>query len=665
MQLFKGAGGNCIATYIPWLLHEPEEGKFIFGGEDGVHDLEGFLEVANSVGLYVIARPGPYQYSELHSAGMASWLCENYPDLHAKTFENKQLGTTSLSYIHPDFLKKVRAWFDRVCPLLARHTISRGGPVAMVQLDNEMMGVHIWSGSLDYNPVSMGFGREGGRYPRFLRARYPSIIALNHAYGTAFESFEAARPIAPSAVSTPEALRRMRDYLEFYLSTVGEYAATLAQWIRAYGINVPLVHNSWNQDELFLEVAQQVGKDFLLGTDHYFNPVPTPFDAATAFCSLEMLRLMGYPPTVLELTGGSLMDWPPISAESCDAWYWAHVAFGMKGSNYYIFSGGPNASSSGATGDVYDFQAAIGPKNEIRPLYKVQKELGHFLKEQSWLVEAEREADCRFALDFELARSAQYWKNRGDAMISSPEAWEFLIKGALSSALCASLSPIFCDMRSDAWVADTTSPLIIVSSVCMAADKQRRVVDHLRRGGRVLLGPVVPIYDEQFQPTTILSDFLGHPALEENKREAAVITVSGVRNIFNNGSVYFTKRVPVGAVVLGEDESTGRVVAWRMNTEGGGNVIFLGMRWNQAMRTHEQLIRTLLNQLGLQQKVTCSNPNLWTSLRSKGSQSSLFLINLFNAPMEADLACQPSHLKKTLNLGHVIVGPMSVKYIPL
>jgi len=32
MRLLKETGGNCVATYVPWLLHEPEEGKFVFGG---------------------------------------------------------------------------------------------------------------------------------------------------------------------------------------------------------------------------------------------------------------------------------------------------------------------------------------------------------------------------------------------------------------------------------------------------------------------------------------------------------------------------------------------------------------------------------------------------------------------------------------------------------
>src|SRR4029450_11514057 len=64
MQLFKQAGGNCIATYVPWLIHEPQEGE-IPSGDQPYRDLEGFLQTAQEVGLYVIARPGPYQYSEL------------------------------------------------------------------------------------------------------------------------------------------------------------------------------------------------------------------------------------------------------------------------------------------------------------------------------------------------------------------------------------------------------------------------------------------------------------------------------------------------------------------------------------------------------------------------------------------------------------------------
>ena len=70
MELLKSAGGNALATYIPWAVHEPEEGKFIFDRGDGITDLADFLECARDAGLYVIARPGPCAYSELVDNGL-------------------------------------------------------------------------------------------------------------------------------------------------------------------------------------------------------------------------------------------------------------------------------------------------------------------------------------------------------------------------------------------------------------------------------------------------------------------------------------------------------------------------------------------------------------------------------------------------------------------
>ena len=161
MQLFKEAGGNCLATYVPWLIHEPEEGKFVFGGADGVHDFEGFVETAGEMGLYVIARPGPYQYSELRYNGLPGWLCANYPALLARDINGKTINPASVSYIHPVFLEKAHRWFEKICPMIAKHTVSKGGPIAFTQLDNELAGIHIWFGSLGLQPGVDGI-RQGG-----------------------------------------------------------------------------------------------------------------------------------------------------------------------------------------------------------------------------------------------------------------------------------------------------------------------------------------------------------------------------------------------------------------------------------------------------------------------------------------------------------------------
>ena len=673
MELFLEAGGNCVCTYVPWYLHEPEEGKIVFGGESGVLDFEGFLRTAQEVGLYVIARPGPYVYSEMMYDGLPGWLCENYPELRAQGIDGKPFRTASVSYIHPLFLEKARKWYDRVAPIIAAHSASRGGSIALTQFDDEITGIHIWYGSLDYNAATMGFGKPDGRYPRFLHQRYGDAAAMNRAYQTTFASFENARPIAPSDSASVAQVRRAKDYFDFYLTTIAEYGKTLAGWLREHGVDMPLMHNSAGpgMNAYYLEMVEALGnKTFILGSDHYYNldqswpqNNPTPQFALNIFYSLEMLRLLGYPPTTLELPSGSAADWPPVTAPDCKACYWLHLAFGMKANNYYIFTGGPNPPNSGVTTDIYDYDAPIGAKNEVRPLYDVQKELGKFLAQASWLEESERESDCRFALDFEYARADQYWKSQAGFLVSSPQAWDFLRKGALTSALCASLSPVFCDLRKDDWIHDKSTPLVLVCSSSMARAKQERVVRFLREGGRVLIAPVLPVVDENLDPCTLLSDFLGRPGIERNPDAFARINVLDVQNILDNGENYVTHALPAGARVLGTDEHTKGLLAWELTTEGEGKAVFLGFRWLHAMREHSLMLSSLLTHLALERRVECPNPNLWTSLRTAGSHSALFVMNLFTSPQEAEIQCRPAGRSAGVSLGHHKLEPMSVKYI--
>ena len=135
--------------------------------------------------------------------GLPPWFFEKYPEILARDIDNKPIHADSMSYLHPIFLEKTKAWFDVVCPIVASHTVSKGGPIALVQIDNEMMGVHLWNGSVDYSADTMGIGRKDGRYPRYLQKKYGEIGQLNVLYGTRFASFEAVRPIAVTATATP------------------------------------------------------------------------------------------------------------------------------------------------------------------------------------------------------------------------------------------------------------------------------------------------------------------------------------------------------------------------------------------------------------------------------------------------------------------------------
>jgi beta-galactosidase len=677
MRLFKEAGGNVLATYVPWLIHEPEEGEFRFSGEDWL-DLEGFLQTAQEDGLYVIARPGPYQYSELVYHGLPGWLVKNYPEVLARAATGEIIGYASISYTHPLFLEKVRAWFDTVCPILAKYTVSRGGPIAFTQIDNEMVGIHEWFGSLDYHPATMGFGKTAGKYATFLHTRYPSLKTLNQAYETSYTHFSEVDPVLPAAVSPAARIRRQKDYFDCYLSSISDYAQFLVRLMREHGIDTPIVHNSgtFGMDAYFLETAQRLGKDFLLGSDHYYNldqnwpqNNPTPQYAARCFTSLEMLRLLGYPPSVFEIPGGSASHWPPVTPGDALAAYFTNLAFGMKGSNYYIFTGGPNPPGVGQNTDLYDYGASIGAHGEIRPLYEAQKTFGTWIQSHLGWLTADRRSDFRLGMDFEYSRSGQYWRERGPYLFSNPDADHFLRKGVLTSALCAHLSPEFVNLDSDAWVSDTRTPLVIISSVSMGIEKQRRLVRFLQNGGRLVITPVVPTLDDALNPCTILVDFLGGVKQVANAAGLSRPRIQEVINVLS--TTYPFAQLPQNARIAGVDEFSGQPIAAVIDVPGavatscGGQAFLLGISWTHAMREHERMLTSVLSGLGLERCLACSDPNLWLTLYVQDGQATLFALNLFTAPIEVEIQYRPGPGLPLQSAGRVRVEPISVKILTL
>lgn len=669
MELFKEAGGNCLATYIPWLIHEPEEGSFIFDAGDGTTDLEAFLLTARDVGLYVTARPGPYQYSELIYGGLPGWLFDRYPEVQARTPHGEPFGTPSISYLHPTFLEKARAWYSAVCPILARHTLNAGGAIAFTQVDNELTGVHIWFGGLDYNAEAMGIGDPAGRYPSFLRERYGSLGALNRTYGTDYPRFADVQPLSPNEArgGQREDVLRLKDYFEFYLHTTAEYARTLFEWLREAGIDTPVIHNSANPEmnTYFLELVDSLGSDFLLGSDHYYNlgqswpqNNPTPQYARRVFLSNEELRLFGFPPTVLELPSGSPSDWPPITASDAKACYMTNLAYGMKGHNYYIFTGGPNPPGVGDTTDSYDYGAPVGAEGQVRELYHAQAEFGRFILDHPWLMEAERRYDCRLGLSLEYAHAERYWRGRGEFTFTPPEAWRFLSEGLLTTSFCASVSPRCIDLADDAWIADTTTPILIAAADTMAQREQEHIIRFLEGGGRALIAPVLPRFDNNLQPCTLLRDYLRAPSFHHSTQPVTRVTVpkpegGEIANVLRN-EAFFLSGLPEGAEVAAYDEITGAPFACEIATGHEGRAILFGMVWDHRKREQAETLLVLLERLDFRQMIRSSNPSIWTSLYATQDRQLVFLLNLFSAPADTRITlCTPQGSEVDLGVHHV------------
>jgi beta-galactosidase len=120
MRKMRALGLNTLCTYVFWDLHEPEPGKFDFTGN---LDVAAYIRMAQEEGLWVILRPGPYICTEWDFGGLPSWL----------------LSTTGLKVrtTNPRFLEAAARYMQRVGEQLGPLQISRGGPLIMVQVENE------------------------------------------------------------------------------------------------------------------------------------------------------------------------------------------------------------------------------------------------------------------------------------------------------------------------------------------------------------------------------------------------------------------------------------------------------------------------------------------------------------------------------------------------
>ena len=114
------AGYNTIQTYAFWNFHEPQEGKFNFSGD---RDLDAYLKLIHSLGMYAVVRMGPYVNAEWDTGGLPVWL-------------RFKPGLLPMNDDAP-FWDAVNPYFDKLIPILAANQITRGGPIIMVQLENE------------------------------------------------------------------------------------------------------------------------------------------------------------------------------------------------------------------------------------------------------------------------------------------------------------------------------------------------------------------------------------------------------------------------------------------------------------------------------------------------------------------------------------------------
>ena len=120
IKMCKALGMNTVCIYIFWNIHEQQEGVFNF--EDN-QDIAEFCRVAQRNGMYVIVRPGPYVCAEWEMGGLPWWLLKK-KDIRLREQD-------------PYFMERVKIFEEKVGEQLRPLTIANGGPIIMIQVENE------------------------------------------------------------------------------------------------------------------------------------------------------------------------------------------------------------------------------------------------------------------------------------------------------------------------------------------------------------------------------------------------------------------------------------------------------------------------------------------------------------------------------------------------
>jgi beta-galactosidase len=535
LDRLRQVGCNTVATYIPWLCHEPVQGRIDLAGQTRAElDLAAFIDLCQANGFWFIARPGPFVMAELKNEGLPYWLYEQYPEIIPPGWDGQPATTRTVDYLAPRFLAAVDRWYAAVMPLLAQHLQPAGGPVIGVQLDNEI-GMLSWCSNtpdLTDHLLDDCVAWLRARYDAAtLEARYPFSLDIPLRYRTALRSPQESWVL------------RWRHDLGYYLrQRHARYADYLRQRAEAYGVcGVPFflnIHGTGGGRGFTYPIgisqlyeAYTRSPAFLAGTDYYFGNLTCDNFQDLYLCNAftAASQRPDQPLCSLEFECGD-GDYGNMQANRLDPLALAlklkmSLAQGHRLINFYLFTGGYNYSLDPAPGDGDDRIAITGECHGVAAPVKADGRLSSLFPSMVQTVQA-------------VARDADYWASsveewddvrvgfipddymtehrypgsvRLRALIDNLQAnraygaWESLLR----ALLLAGYRYGAIDLQNTPVTQWGTAVLVLPSARYMAAGLQEKLAEWLAGGGRLLLYGEVPVYDQEGESCERLAECLG------------------------------------------------------------------------------------------------------------------------------------------------------------
>jgi len=139
----RAMGLNAISVYLFWNQIEPTEGNFVWTGNTDIHH---FIDLCQKNGMWVVVRAGPYICGEWEFGGFPGWLCK-YDGMILRSNDAK-------------FLELSNKYVENLGKQIASQQVTHGGPVLMVQFENEYHKIDAYLKNVQDMFVKAGFDTQ-------------------------------------------------------------------------------------------------------------------------------------------------------------------------------------------------------------------------------------------------------------------------------------------------------------------------------------------------------------------------------------------------------------------------------------------------------------------------------------------------------------------------
>ena len=621
LGLLQGAGFNALAAYIPWLWHQWAEGESDLDGRSHpMRNLAGFLDLAAEMGFWIIARPGPYIMAETINEGIPPWVFARHPQA---AFVNQDGRTENIaSYLHPDFLACTRQWYRAVFAVLAPRQVTRGGRIIMVQLDNEMGMIQWVRNILDTNPDTLAriAAHLRSRYGPQLAARYPAADLERLLHDTL------RTPAEPHAASVVD------DYRKFYRDYLREYARWLWDEARACGLEVPPIvniHGFANGGKTFpiglsqlIEVMRLEG--MVSATDVYPGAIGEGNFHQLLMVN-EMTMALQRPEQALfsvEFQSGGVGDFDNGQASLFDLHTRLCLSSGMRAINHYLFTDGENDPILSPT-RRHDWGHPVRVDGTLRRHYHRYPRLARVLSAYGRdLIEARPETvtTLGFVLDDFMTEVNNAFTEPRTRILTHQR--ETVLFDMLARSLALTHRPFRAlDLERAALdPAQTPHCWVLLDQRC-AAGIQRKLVDYLRRGGRLIAVGRMCVENSQGQPCTTLQEALRIQAIASDPPfTQSAIRAFGYQHVPASFVETYTGQFDEVFAVRGDGEVVGFV-----QSAGAGRAVWLGAAMPIYLLEDLDILHQMALKVGCPPAFTVTH---WVDVRlSRGANGSFLFIN--------------------------------------